>query len=173
MVDKLLRLLVRLPGLYRLLAFLTARRAIVRGWSMYPTLAPGERALFDRLAYRLGAPARGEVVLAGHYARPGLLLVKRVAGLPGDTVAMDGDRCWVNGLRLGAEPEDGAPPPGRLLGDDEYLLLGDAPDFSTDSRELGPARRVEIQARGWMVYWPVQRMRSLVKQPEGETEGQT
>ena len=52
MVDKL----VRLPGVYHALAFLLARRAVVRGPSMYPTLAPGEYVLFDGLAYRRAPP---------------------------------------------------------------------------------------------------------------------
>src|SRR3972149_8851857 len=56
----LIRSLDRIPGLYPLLAFLTARRVVVRGWSMYPTLAPGERVLFDRIAYRLWLPRRGD-----------------------------------------------------------------------------------------------------------------
>ena len=161
-LDKSLRLLARVPGAYPLLAFVTARRVIVRGWSMYPTLAPAERVLFDRLAYRLGPPRRGDVVLASHPARPRLSMVKRVAALPGDAVAIDGDRCWVNGVPFGEEsvPETAsAPPSSRTLGNDEYLLLGDAPDLSTDARQLGPVGREEIQARAWLVYWPLQRVR--------------
>ena len=60
MLDKLLRL----PGVYQVLAFLLARRALVRGPSMFPTLAPGEYVLFDRLAYRRAPPRGGDVVLA-------------------------------------------------------------------------------------------------------------
>ncbi len=173
MFDRALKLLARLPAVYPLLAFLTARRVIVRGWSMHPTLSPGERVLFDRLAYRLGAPAWGDVVLARHSARPGLRMVKRVAALPGDTVAVEGGRCWVNGTPAAGESGDGGPPPGQPLGDDEYLLLGDAADFSTDSRELGPVSRGAIEGRAWLVYWPLGRLRSLVKRPEGQTEGET
>lgn len=161
MFDRALKLLARLPAVYPLLAFLTARRVIVRGWSMHPTLSPGERVLFDRLAYRLGPPARGDVVLARHSARPGRRMVKRVAALPGDTVAVDGGRCWVNGTPAAGEPADGDPPPGRPLGDGEYLLLGDAAEFSTDSRELGPVSRGAIEGRAWLVYWPPRAMRRL------------
>ncbi len=96
-----LRALLRLPGAYPLLAFLLARRVVVRGRSMHPTLAPGEYVLFDRLAYRRGAPRRGDVVLASHPAKPGMRIVKRVVGLPGDSVAVEGDRCWVNGTPYG------------------------------------------------------------------------
>ena len=162
--DAPLRTFLRLPGVYPLLAFLLGRRVVVRGWSMHPTLVPEERVLFDRLAYRRGPPRRGDVVLASHPARPRLRIVKRVVGLPGDRVAVEGDRCWVNGMPYG-ETEDAGPtrPPASArtwtLADDEWLLLGDAPYASTDSRDFGPVSRDLIHARAWLVYWPISRMR--------------
>jgi len=135
------RTLLRLPGLRPLLAFVTARRVVVRGRSMEPALLPGERVLFDRLAYREAPPRRGDVVLAQHPERPGLRIVKRVVGVPGDTVELDGG--------------------SRRLGDGEWLLLGDAPEASTDGRDFGPVGREAILARGWLVYWPPGRVRKL------------
>ena len=137
MVDKLLRL----PGAYQALAFLMARRAVVRGPSMVPTLAPGEYVLFDRLAYRREPPRRGDVVLASHPQRPGTRIIKRIAGAPGEPVTV-GERTWT-------------------LGEGDWLLLGDAPDFSTDGRDFGPVGRQSIQARAWFVYWPPNRMRRV------------
>ena len=162
----ILRTLLRLPGVYPFLAFLLARRVVVRGWSMQPTLAPGERVLFDRLAYRWGSPRRGDVVLASHPAKPRTRIVKRVAALPGDRVAIDGDRCWVNGTPWGAIGGVGRAEPSAstrtwTLGDDEWLLLGDAPHASTDSRDFGPVSRDTIHARAWLVYWPPGRMRVI------------
>ena len=161
-----MRTLIRLPGVYPLLAFLLARRAVVRGWSMHPTLSPEERVLFDRLAYRRGSPQRGDVVLASHPARPGMRIVKRVVGLPGDRVTTDGARCWVNGTPCGEREGDGPAEPSAsartwTLGDDEWLLLGDAPYASTDSRDFGPVSRDAILARAWLVYWPPSRMRAV------------
>ncbi len=156
-----LRTLLRLPGVYPLLAFLSARRVVVRGRSMYPTLSPEERVLFDRLAYRRDEPRRGDIVLASHPKRPRLRIVKRVVGLPGDRVAVDGGRCWVNGTPYGEATDADAPASARTwtLGDDEWLLLGDSPYASTDSRDFGPVGRDLIHARAWLVYWPVSRMR--------------
>ncbi len=68
-----------MPGGYAILAFLTAKRVAVRGRSMLPALAPGERVLFDRLAYVLERPRTGDIVLARHPARPGVRMIKRVA----------------------------------------------------------------------------------------------
>ena len=137
MVDKLLRV----PGVYQALAFLRARRAVVRGPSMYPTLAPEERILFDRLAYRRGPPRRGDVVLATDPREPRRRIIKRVAGAPGEQVTVGG-RTWT-------------------LAEDEWLLLGDAPDFSTDGRDFGPVGLQSIHARAWFVYWPPNRVRRL------------
>jgi signal peptidase I len=119
--------------MYSLLAVLFARRIIVRGTSMYPTLRSGERLLFDRLAYRLSGPRRGDIVLARHPARPGVRFIKRVV-----------------------------PPPERSgLPTGQFWLLGDNTDASTDSRQLGPFSRDDIIARGWLVYWPPERYRRL------------
>lgn len=129
---------------------------------MFPTLSPGEYVLFDRLAYRRQPPRRGDIVLASHPTRAGLRIVKRVAAAPGDRVVMDGDRLWVNGEPYG---ESGDEPPGssaeRTLGEDEWLLLGDAPDRSTDARDFGPVGREVILGRAWLVYWPPNRVRRL------------
>ena len=137
MLDKLLRL----PGVYQVLAFLLARRALVRGPSMFPTLAPGEYVLFDRLAYRRAPPRGGDVVLAAYPREPRRRIIKRIAGGPGEQVTV-GERTWT-------------------LGEGEWLLLGDAPEQSTDSRDFGPVSREGILARAWFVYWPPARVRRV------------
>jgi len=71
------------PGSHAILAFLTARRVVVRGRSMLPALAPGERVLFDRLAYVSELPRAGDIVLARHPARPGVRMIKRIADVVG------------------------------------------------------------------------------------------
>jgi signal peptidase I len=166
MVRKLLRALQALPGVDAAVAFLFGRRVVVRGWSMYPTLAPGEYVLFDRFAYRRSRPRRGDIVLASHPLRPGMRIVKRLAALPGDRVAIDGERCWVNdapyGERRPAGPEEPSPSARAwTLGEDEYLLLGDAPHASTDARDFGPVGRDRLLARARLVYWPPSRMRTI------------
>lgn len=142
-------------------ALLRAERAVVRGWSMYPTLLPGEYVLFDRIAYRRESPRRGDVVLARHPSRPGLRVVKRVAAVPGDEVAGEGEQCWVNGEPVYEGLEGDIPASPRILGPDEYLVLGDSPHLSTDAREFGPVRRSDIIGRAWLVYWPLRRARPL------------
>jgi signal peptidase I len=159
------RSIPRPPLLYPLIAFLFARRVVVHGWSMYPTLAPGERVLFDALAYRAERPRRGDVVLARHPERPSMKLVKRVAGVPGDRVVTQDDDWRVEEAPgQGTRPPEDAPAAGaqvRTLGEDEYFLLGDAPELSTDARHFGAVSGRDIQARAWLVYWPPRRLRKV------------
>lgn len=133
MRRKTLRLLSSVPGLYAVLAFLFARRITVRGDSMLPTLLPGERLLVDRLAYRRDSLRRGDIVFVAHPHRPGLRLVKRLVGLPGDEID------------------------GVTLGRGEYHVEGDNALRSTDSREFGPVRRADMLGRVWVRYWPAER----------------
>jgi nickel-type superoxide dismutase maturation protease len=100
---------------------------------MYPTLRPGDRILFDRIAYKLTVPQPGDIVLARHSSRANARFIKRVA----------------------------APPAAGVLAPDECWLLGDNPDASTDSRTHGPFRREDIIARAWVIYWPRDRFRRL------------
>lgn len=102
---------------------------------MLPGLAPGERAIFDRWAYVVGAPRVGDVVLARHPARPDRLLIKRVAAII----------------------------PARERNAHEYVLLGDNAVESTDSRTLGAFPRSHILGRAWVVYWPPERVRKLTR----------
>jgi signal peptidase I len=134
-VHRLLRLLSAVPGLYALLAFACARRVRIEGESMAPALLPGERVLFDRLAYNRGRPRAGDVVLVQHPQRRELRIVKRIVAVPGETAR------------------------GRTLARGEFWVEGDNARASTDSRDFGPVRRRQLLARGWLVYWPTARWR--------------
>jgi signal peptidase I len=104
----------------------------------------------------------GDVVLARHPRRRSLKLVKRVAAVPGDRITVQGDEWRVE---EGANPDvpfaaEGAAA-GQVwaLGEDEYFLVGEAPDLSTDARHFGPISRRDILGRAWVVYWPLSRRR--------------
>jgi len=158
-----MKLFFKLPFVYTVCAFLSARRVLVRGRSMDPTLRPGEYALFDCLAYAVAEPQRGDIVLVEDATRSPALLVKRLIALPGDTVVLSGG-CWINGVSWDGTPDAPVKPPeaeAQRLEEDQYVVVGDALDASTDSRHFGPVERRQIKGRAWLVYWPRQRFRVI------------
>lgn len=148
--------------------------ARVRGQSMLPTLHNGDWLLVWRLPYRFRPPRRQDVVIC-HY--PGRKMrrckylpqafVKRVIGLPGDTLEVIEGAVHVNGEALPEpylDPERCRflrPREPRLLGPDEYFVMGDNRDRSNDSRSVGPLRRRDIRGRVVCILWPLRRAHNL------------
>ena len=148
--------------------------AHIKGSSMLPTLQNKEFALVWRLPCRFRSPRRQEVVIC-HY--PGRRMkrckyipqafVKRVIGLPGDTLSFSEGQVLVNGRPL-YEPyldparcrylRDRAP---IQLGRDEYFVMGDNRDRSHDSRSIGPIRRRDIRGRVICTLWPLRYIRRV------------
>jgi signal peptidase I len=153
--------MLRLP--YRVAVFITSLRVTVTGWSMYPTLVSGEYVLFNRLAYIRRSPKRGDLVLVRGLLEGRKAVIKRVVGVPGDTVKLSRGVLMVNDMPL----EEASSSEGQgewSLKQDECFLLGDAMDMSTDSRSYGPISQKAIKARAWLVCWPLSRWRSLHKE---------
>jgi signal peptidase I len=131
-------------------------RFMIESVSMLPNLREGEFILVDKVTYFFGAPQRGDIVVFHRSDEP-KDLIKRVIGLPGDTIeAIDGvvhinqqalDEPYLEGvttLNLNA----------RVLGEDEYFVMGDNRNNSKDSRSFGPIHRADILGRAWVIYWP-------------------
>ena len=153
-----------------------ARKEEVRGTSMYPTLVEGESAIINMAANYVGEIKRFDVVVAREY-RSDDLWVKRVIGLPGETISYREDVLYVDGKAM-EEPfldkkyvEQVKKSANKLyftqdytskkLGKNEYLLVGDNRNESLDSRNdaVGPFQREQIIARGVFVYQPFSKAR--------------
>ena len=147
--------------------------------SMEPTLhcaAPGvgcqagasDRVLANRFIYRFRDPERGDIVVfetpeeAVERCGAGGTFVKRLIGLPGDTIAQRSGSLRVNGAPLEESYVNGGPAgpdfPERTLGADEYFMMGDNRGQSCDSRQWGPVSREDLIGPVFAVYWPPTRL---------------
>ncbi len=141
--------------LFAVINTLTARIR-VDGMSMEPTLHSGEFVIVNRLAYRLGQPKIGDVIVFHPPTDPTQEYIKRVIGLPRDEVVIASKEVKVNG-RLLDEPYIAAPPrynsswivPGGSL-----FVLGDNRNNSSDSHAWGPVPLENVVGKAVFVYWP-------------------
>jgi signal peptidase I len=154
--------------LVKIFVFQTYR---VESLSMDPTLKPDDRLLCVKPGflrpYIKGKTAirRGDIVVFTPPLPPPTEYVKRVMGLPGETLLIAGDKAFVNDFPL-QEPWavfDGPPSsPERIvvsLGSNELYLTGDNRNHSSDSRSFGPVTIDRIESRCIAVYWPPSRLR--------------
>lgn len=131
-------------------------RIRVDGYSMEPTLHTGEFVIVNRLAYQFGSPKIGDVIVF-HYPRdPQQEYIKRIIGLGGDTVRVEGGNVYVDGQRLN-EPYIAAPPAYQntwQVPKDSLFVLGDNRNNSSDSHNWGFVPMNYVVGKAIAVYWP-------------------
>jgi signal peptidase I len=148
----------------------------VSGHSMHPFLQDKNYVLTDKISYRLHAPERGDIVVfhapeaANCPEGAGCDYIKRVIGLPGDTVEIRNEQFYVNGTLLNERylPEGTQTLPGAFvrdrvvtMGPREYFVSGDNRMHSSDSRVWGPIQPEMIVGKAFFRYWPVNDMQLL------------
>jgi signal peptidase I len=132
----------------------------VEGTSMTPLISDQERIFINKFVYRFEPIERGDVVVFWYPLDRTKSFIKRVVGLPGDTVEIRSGHVYVNGKRL---PEPYLPPESADSGSfgptrvprGEYFVLGDHRTSSNDSRVFGPVARPFIYGKAVFAYWPV------------------
>jgi signal peptidase I len=132
-------------------------RVRVDGFSMVPTLQDGEYVLVNRLAYRTGPPERGDIIVFVSPQTRDLDLIKRVIGLPGDTIKIGGGKVEVNGQVLD-EPYIAAAPiyNGEWhVPDGNLFVLGDNRNDSSDSHAWGLLPIKNVIGKAILIYWPI------------------
>lgn len=132
-------------------------RIRVDGYSMEPTLQSGEFVIVNKMAYRLGSPKVGDVIVF-HYPRdPEQEYIKRVIGLPGDHVRIADGQVFLNDQPL-EEPYIASPPayaPQEWdVPEDSLFVLGDNRNNSSDSHNWGPVPMDYVIGKAVVVYWP-------------------
>lgn len=140
----------------------------VEGTSMMPSLVNQERIFINKFAYRFGLAdiGRGDMVVFWFPGDPTKSYIKRVIGVPGDTVEVRDGNVWVNGKALAEsyvpqEYRDHVSMPRRVIPTEEYFVLGDNRSSSNDSRSWGMVPRNYIYGKAVFVYWPLDRVGML------------
>jgi signal peptidase I len=138
-----------------------AQATVVYGQSMEPNLSAYQRLIIDKISYHLRSPQRNDIVVID---LPGMdeMLVKRIVGLPGETVELRNGIVLINGEPLAESfPHDFSLQtlPAQELGPLQYFVLGDNRGNSNDSRSFGPIQREYIVGRVWLRYWPLNQLK--------------
>lgn len=146
-----------------LLITFVAQRTDVNGSSMYPTLEDGDQLIADKISYRFKDPERFDIIIFPYQYADKTYFIKRIIGLPGETVRIDDEgNIYINGTLLkenyGYERMEyaGLASEEIQLGDDEYFVLGDNRNVSEDSRypDVGCIKRGDIIGRAWLRIYP-------------------
>ena len=138
------------------------QRTKVSGHSMETTLSDGDNLIVDKISYRFRDTERFEIIVFPFQYEEHTYYIKRIIGLPGETVQVIDGYVYINGEMLdenyGLEVMDdpGIAAEPITLGEDEYFVLGDNRNHSSDSRDpsVGVLHRDDIMGRAWIRIWP-------------------
>jgi len=168
----LLSLIIILPVRYYLI-----QPFFVKGSSMVPNFHDKEYILVDKWTYKLGAPQRGDVIIFRYPDNPKEYFIKRILGLPGETIVAgnnnevvvynDRYREGFTVFEKGYLPETNPTYCGTnttycgtrvTLGEDEYYVMGDNREHSSDSRFFGPVHISYFAGMAWLRLWPLDKI---------------
>lgn len=174
MMSTVLYLLVVLAATYLVITFV-GQRTEVDGASMETTLSDGDNLIVDKITYRFRDPERFDIIVFPFQYEANTYYIKRIIGMPGETVQIDElGNIYINGEILqesyGKEviaPENvGIAASPIVLGEDEYFVMGDNRNNSSDSRTemVGNIHRDDIIGRAWVRIWPLNKIGVLKHQ---------
>jgi signal peptidase I len=129
----------------------------VEGFSMEPTLNDGQYLLINKIGLHFSQPQRGDIIVFEYPLDPSKNFVKRVIGIPGDTVAVQDQKTLLNGKVL-PEPYIHTPEagfyPATVVPPNNYFVMGDNRNNSSDSRSWGMLPTKDVIGEAWVSYWP-------------------
>ncbi len=166
-VVDFIQTLVVFGAIFALIYLFVAQPHKVSGSSMYPTFHDGDYILTDKLSYRLGFPKQGDVIVLQNPRDESQDFIKRIIAVPGDLIIVQNGQVYLNGrlLKENYLPNGTITHPGAFFmegtavkaGPDQYFVMGDNRNHSSDSREWGPVTKKEIVGKTFFRYFPPQR----------------
>lgn len=150
-------------GLTYVIITYVGQRTRVSGQSMETTLSDGDNLIVDKLTYHFKDPERFDIIVFPYKYEENTYYIKRIIGLPGETVQIIDGEVYINGELLADEHygkevmlDPGIAAESITLGDDEYFVLGDNRNHSSDSRDpsVGVLHRKDLIGRAWVRIWP-------------------
>lgn len=154
-------------GLTYLIVTYVGQRTRVSGSSMETTLSDGDNLIVDKLTYHFQEPKRYDIIVFPYKHEDKTYYIKRIIGLPGETVQIIDGYVYINGEWLssdiyGTEVMESAQSAAEpiTLGEDEYFVLGDNRNHSSDSRDpsVGVLHRKDLIGRAWVRLYPFDKM---------------
>ena len=152
-------------GATYLIVTYVGQRTKVSGDSMEATLHNEDNLIVDKISYRFREPKRYEIIVFPYKYQENTYYIKRIIGLPGETVQIVDGYVYINGRKLGEtyglevieSTKYGIAEEPIILGDDEYFVLGDNRNHSSDSRDpsVGILKREDLMGRAWVRIWPL------------------
>jgi len=176
-VTEVIEVLLLALGLYLVINF-AIQTVHVIGSSMFPTVVDQDYLVATKIDYRLHPPQRGDIIIMRDPYDSSRDFIKRVVGVPGDRILIRQGQVYVNGHQLKETylnseawtenadwPLGDTPnPQGVLLPADEFFVMGDNRNHSSDSRVFGPVKRDQIEARAWLRVLPLSRFGPVDRQ---------
>lgn len=159
-------------AIFALIYLFVAQFHKVSGQSMFPTMHNGDFLITEKISYRFGEPKHDQIVVLKNPRNESQDFIKRIIGLPGDTIKIENNSIFLNGGLLdetylpSGTPTNG----GAFLQEgntitvpaNQYFVVGDNREHSSDSREFGPVGREKLIGRGFFRYWPPQSVGLLI-----------
>lgn len=154
-------------GVTYLIITYVGQRTRVSGSSMETTLSDGDNLIVDKLSYRFNDPERYDIIVFPFKYEENTYYIKRIIGLPGETIQVIDGYVYINGELMesdiyGADVMDspGIAQEPIVLGEDEYFVLGDNRNHSSDSRDpsVGVLTREDLIGKAWVRIYPFDQM---------------
>ncbi|MBI2596993.1 signal peptidase I [Candidatus Daviesbacteria bacterium] len=160
----LIQTLVVFGAIFALIYLFVAQFHKVSGNSMFPTMHSGDYLITEKISYKIGEHKRGDIIVLKNPRDESQDFIKRIIALPNDTIKIENSSVFVNGglIKENYLPQDTPTHAGSFLSEgtsiklsqNQYFVLGDNRNHSSDSREWGSITKEEIVGRAFFRYWP-------------------